>query len=53
VAGVVRPPPDRADVAAVDVDSNGGFVTDGCDSMNIVVGSAAASAPRPRWAPQD
>ena len=41
VAGVVRPPPDRADVAAVDADSDGGFVTDGCDGMDIVVGGAA------------
>jgi hypothetical protein len=32
---VVHPPPYRAGVAAVDVDSDGGFVTDDCDGMNI------------------
>src|SRR3990170_3310038 len=35
---VVRPPPDRADVAAVDVDSDGGLVADSGYGMNIVVG---------------
>ena len=43
--GVVRPPPDRADVAVVDVESDGGFVADGCDGVNIVVGCAADGHP--------
>jgi hypothetical protein len=46
--GVVRPPSDCADVAAVDVDPDGGFAADGRDGMDIVGGAADGHLP---WGP--
>lgn len=35
---VVQPPFDGADVGSVDVDPDGGYVADGCDGVDVVVG---------------